>query len=107
MTEQHFLAECERILLAIEDGLDESDIDVDAQRSGHVLTLEFVDKSKIIVNGNAPLREIWMAARSGGYHYRQIDHRWIDGRSGDEFFAALSAQISAQAGAAITIAAPA
>ena len=104
MTEQQFLDACESILTAIEDGLDEADIDVDAQRSGNVLTVEFADKSKIIVNGNTPLREMWIAARSGGFHYRLVAQRWIDGRSGDEFYAVLSALISAQANATVNIA---
>jgi CyaY protein len=98
MTEQQFLDECERILVAIEDGLDAADLDVDAQRSGNLLTVEFADKSKIIVNGNTPVREIWIAARSGGFHYRKLSDRWVDGRSGDELFAALSALVSAQCG---------
>ena len=59
MTEQEFLDACDRVLEAIEDAIDASGIDADTERAGQVLTLEFDDGSKIIVNGNAPVREIW------------------------------------------------
>lgn len=98
MTEGEFQEACERILRSIEDALDASGVDVETSRSGAVLELEFDDGSKIVVNGNAHLRELWVAARAGGFHYRCRDGRWLDTRSGDELFASLSRLISAQAG---------
>lgn len=103
MTEEQFLDECDRLLRVIEDGLDAADIDYDAERSGVVLTLEFGDRSKIIVNGNTPVKEMWIAARSGGFHFRKVDGRWIDTRSGDEFFAALSRLVSQQSGEGVIL----
>jgi CyaY protein len=44
------------------------------------------------------LQEIWLAARSGGYHYRHDGHAWIDTKTSEEFFAQLSREASAQAG---------
>ncbi len=96
MTEPEFLAECDRILQVIEDGLDRVEIDVDSERSGNVLTLEFEDASKIIVNGNTPLREMWIAAKAGGYHFAKHPGGWMDSRGGDEFFESLSKLISQQ-----------
>lgn len=107
MTEQQFLDECDRVLNAIEDALDAADIDVDSARTGSVLSIEFDDGSKIIVNGNTPLRELWIAARSGGFHFSKRDGRWLDTRSGDEFFAALSRLVSQQGGAGVVIGAAA
>jgi CyaY protein len=103
MTEPEFLAECDRILQVIEDALDRADIDVDSERSGNVLTLEFEDTSKIIVNGNTPLRELWIAAKSGGFHFSHRSEGWIDSRGGDEFFAALSKLVSQQAQAGVIL----
>lgn len=103
MTEEQFLDECDRMLRVIEDGLDAADIDYDAERSGQVLTLEFGDGSKIIVNGNAPVKEMWIAARSGGFHFRKINERWTDTRHGDEFFAALSRLVSQQCGEGVIL----
>jgi CyaY protein len=65
--------------------------------------MEFDDDSKIIVNGNTPLREIWVAAKAGGFHYRLHDGRWTDTRSGDELFAALSRLVSQQSGTPVRL----
>lgn len=103
MTEPEFLDHCDQILAAIEDAVDRCGQDVQTGRSGHVLEIEFDDDSKIIVNGNAPLREIWVAAKSGGFHYRLQDGRWLDSRSGAELFSSLSALVGAQVGASVDL----
>ena len=73
-------------------------IDVDTQRTGGLLELSFPDGSKIVVNTQPPLHEVWLAARAGGYHYRWVAGQWLDTRDGSEFVAALSAHASAQGG---------
>lgn len=103
MTDKEFLALCERAFKAIEDALDRAGADVETTRSGPVLELEFDDDSKIVVNGNQHLRELWVAARSGGFHYRREGDRWLDTRSGEEFFAALSRHVSEQSGDVVSI----
>ena len=53
---------------------------------------------------DAAMKEIWVAARAGGFHYRMAaDQRWIDTRDGSELFAALSRLASAQAGALLHV----
>jgi CyaY protein len=106
MTEPEFLAECDRLLTAIEDTLDACGADVQSGRSGPVLEIEFEDDSRLIVNGNAPVREIWVAARSGGFHFRHDGSVWRDTRSGDELFASLSRLVSAQSGQAVRLSDP-
>jgi len=83
MTESEFLALADSTLKAIEAGLEqianESDLDVECSRSGNVLEIEFVDNgSKIIVNSQAPMQEMWVAAKAGGFHYWRVGKR--DGR---------------------------
>lgn len=87
--------------------LQEDVIDIDTQRTGGLLELSFPDGSKIVVNTQPPLHEIWLAARSGGHHFRHADGRWLDTRDGTDFFDALSRCASAQAGRALRFAAPA
>jgi CyaY protein len=105
MSEKTFLDEAETALNKIEAAMDrlndEDVIDVECKRSGNVLEIEFIDNgSKIIVNTQAAMQEIWVAAKSGGFHYKQRDGgKWIDTRDGSELFAALSAVASAQGGA--------
>ena len=73
-------------------------IDIDASRTGGLLELSFPNGSKIVLNTQPPLHELWLAAQSGGYHFRASAGRWIDGRDGREFFDVLSACASAQGG---------
>ena len=75
MTETEFLTIAGSVLDQIESAFERAgeaaDIDVECSRSGNVLEIEFVDHgSKIIVNTQAPMQEIWVAARAGGFHYR-------------------------------------
>ena len=90
------------VLVAIEATVDrwlqDDVIDIDPQRTGGLLELSFPDGSKIIVNTQPPLQELWLAARGGGFHYRHLDGRWLDTKDGSEFFSRLSAEASAQAG---------
>ena len=106
MTESEFLVLADQTLTAIEAALErianETDLDVEYSRSGNVLTIEFVDNgSKIIVNSQAPMQEMWVAARSGGFHYRREGGKWVNTRDGTELFAALSNMASEQSGASI------
>ena len=103
MTEPEFHELCERTLRAIEDALDACGVDVETSRSDNVLELEFDDGSKIIVNGNAPLREVWVAAKSGGFHFRRDGDRWVDTRSGEDLYACLSRVVSQQGGTPILL----
>lgn len=104
MTDSDYLSRAEAVLAAIERALDYIDADIEAERSGNVLTLEFANRSKIIVNLQPPMEEIWIAAKSGGFHFRFVDGQWQDTRNGTEFFAALSDYASQQAGEPVTFA---
>ena len=81
--------------------LDADVVDIDSQRTGGLLELSLPGGSKIILNTQPPLQELWLAAKAGGHHYRQVAGRWLDTRDGSEFFAALSQHVSAQAGQAL------
>jgi CyaY protein len=89
------------VLAAIEASADrflqEDVIDIDASRTGGLLELAFPNGSKVVVNTQPPLQELWLAARSGGFHFRSVGGRWIE-REGREFFEQLSACASEQAG---------
>jgi CyaY protein len=87
-----------RIETTCDRWLQEDLIDIDTQRTGGLLELTFPDRSKIVVNTQPPLHEVWLAARLGGYHYRWEGGLWLDSRDHSEFFASLSRHASAQAG---------
>ena len=73
-------------------------IDIDTHRTGGLLELSFPNGSKLIVNTQPPLQEVWLAARGGGFHYRWAGGRWLDTRDGSEFIEALSRHASLQGG---------
>jgi CyaY protein len=87
-----------RIEAATDRWLQDDVIDIDSQRTGGLLELSFPGGSKIIVNTQPPLHEVWLAARAGGFHYRWVSGRWLDTRDSSEFIEALSRHASAQAG---------
>jgi CyaY protein len=103
MNESDFAAAAERTLAAIEAAVEACGADIETTRSGNVLTLELADGSKVVVNSQAPMRQVWVAARSGGFHYEWRDGAWRDTRDGTELFAALSRIVSAQGGEAVLL----
>lgn len=103
MTESEFLELAERTLDAIEAAVEAAPIDVEVTRAGNVLTLELADGSRIVINSQAPMQQIWVAARSGGFHYEQREGAWRDTRDGTELFAALSRILSAQGGSPVLL----
>ena len=96
------------IELALEAADDALDLDLDIERQGgNVINIRFRDKSVIVVNTQPPLHEIWVAAKSGGYHYRWAGSMakpvWLDTKTGKELLSDLSEFASAQAGQAVKI----
>jgi CyaY protein len=108
MSETEFLDLAESTLDSIEQAMDrlndEDVIDVECKRSGNVLEIEFLaNGSKIIVNSQAPLQEMWVASRSGGYHYKRVEGEWRNTRDNTEFYASLSLFASEQGGAPVRL----
>jgi CyaY protein len=106
MTETEFLQHAGQTLDAIEAAVDAAGADIESARTGNVLTLELADGSRVVINTQAPMRQIWVAARGGAYHYAWVGAAWRDTRDGSELFAALSRLISGQAGQAVVLRAP-
>ena len=104
MNDSEFNTLADAALSRIESGLDACDADLDfAMVSAGVLEIEFADRSKIIVNRHNAAKELWVAARSGGFHFRWDGQSWRDTRDGGELMAALSALVSAQGGSAVSL----
>lgn len=92
------------VMSRLETALDAADGDFDHQLvAGGVLEIECANGSKIIVNKQAAAREIWVAARSGGFHYRWDGESWRDTRGGEELFAALERLLREQDGVAVDL----
>jgi CyaY protein len=107
MTDSEFIAladaTLERIGNALDDALAASDVDGDWSLNDGILEAEWEDGSKLIVNRHVPNREIWVAARSGGFHFRPRDGGWHDTRSGEELGAAIARLVKEHAGLAMPV----
>jgi CyaY protein len=104
MNESEFEALAGAALEKIERALEASGVEADFElKAGGVLEIEFEDGSKIIVNRHGAAREIWVAARSGGFHFRWDGATWRDTREGSELFAALSRLVSQQGGQSVIL----
>lgn len=107
MTETEFQQQVVLALERIESALDEIGADIDCERKADtVLDLSFADGSHVIVNGQAAAREIWVAAKSGGQHFRFEDGAWVNTRDGAELFRVLSAVVSQQCGQGVILRGP-
>lgn len=109
MQDSEFWDKAEALLRSVETQCDalsehEDDLDLDVQRVGNMLTLVFANRSQIVINLQPPLHEVWMASKAAGQHFRWADGVWQDSKTGESFFAALSAQASQQSGLALRFA---
>lgn len=110
LDDRQYHALAHAVLATVEARADEllqrDGLDIDTSRTGGLLELTFPDRSKIVINTQPPLHEIWLAARSGGYHYKYVEGRWLDTRTGEDFFEVLSRCASEHAGRAVSFAPP-
>lgn len=105
MEQSEFEQRADDALARIEAAIEDSGAEIDFELApGGVLQLEYADGSQMVINRHSIAREIWVAARSGGFHFRWSDGAWRDTRSGEELFAALSRLVSEQAGQQVLLA---
>jgi len=101
MTESEFTQIATAIFDRIEKAFDNSDIE--CSPNGPVLEIEFDDGSQIIINRHSPNQEIWIAAKSGGFHYALQDEQWLSKRDDSELFSKLKELIALGSGQSIEI----
>ncbi len=104
MDEAKFAERADAVLARIEAALEESGVDADVERKeGGIVEIEYDDGSRMVINRHSAARDIWVAARSGGFHFRWDGSVWRDSRDGSELFAALSRLVSAQSGQPVVL----
>lgn len=104
MDDKEFNTLADAALARIESAVESCGADLDFEpQPGGILEIEFDDGSKIIVNRHGVAKEIWVAARAGGFHFRWEGNAWRDTRDGEELMAKLSRLASQQAGETILL----
>jgi len=101
MMENEFNELADAVFKHIEKTIDDSETDIECNLNGPVLELEFEDGSKIIINRHGPNQEIWLAAKSGGFHYAMQDGQWLSRRDGSELFDKLGELVRLGSGEAL------
>lgn len=105
MNDSQYNLAADDILLAVEQAIEDCGVDIDFESVGGLLTLTFKNNSKIIINKQAPLHEIWVATKFNGHHFHCQNEQWIDKRGGDELWQFLSDAVSKQADETICLSA--
>lgn len=95
MNDSEFIQLAETAFARIQQGLEGADLDFEEPADG-ILEVEFNDGSKLVINRHNVAREIWVAARSGGFHFRHDGTVWRDTRDGTELFTKLATLVAAQ-----------
>ena len=105
MDEREFAKRADEALERIEAALEASGVEADVElKEGGVLEIEFADGSRMVINRHGAARELWVAARAGGFHFRWDGAAWRDTREGTELFSALSKLVSEQSGRSVRLA---
>jgi CyaY protein len=97
MDDKEFASLAQDALTRIQSGLENADMDFETPADG-ILEIEFEGGSKIVINRHSAAKEIWVAARSGGFHFRPTDGTWKDSRDGEDLYIKLARLISQQGG---------
>ncbi|SHF45559.1 iron donor protein CyaY [Vibrio gazogenes] len=98
-TEFHQLVD--QMLEQIEQMIDDSGADIDYETTGNVMTLDFEDRSQIVINRQEPMHEIWLASKSGGFHFQYTDQQWICSKTGLELLTLVRQECEKHAGESI------
>ena len=101
MNETEFHQQADSQMQLIEQAIDETGADIDYETSGNVMTLEFDDRSQIIINRQEPMKEIWLASKSGGFHFQWKNEQWICSKTGVELLEMVKQECGKHAGEAI------
>lgn len=101
MNDNEFTQLTDAAFACIQQGLEDAGLDFELPADG-ILEIEFDDGSKMVINRHGAAREIWVAARSGGFHFRHDGTAWKDTRDGSELFAKLAALIAGQGGGKVS-----
>jgi len=90
MTESEFNQQAEAVFTRIENAFDHCEADIDCSINSGVLEIEFSNGAKLIINRHTPNREIWLAAKSGAFHFSWQNERWFSQRDERELFSTLN-----------------
>lgn len=103
MQESEFNQKIDETLYAIEEAIDDAGVDIDYDTISGILTLEFNNQSKVIINRQSALNQLWLAAKSGGFHLDFVDEGWFCKTEDSSLNDLLNRVCSEQSGEAVNL----
>ncbi|WP_252177449.1 iron donor protein CyaY [Endozoicomonas sp. 4G] len=105
MNESEYHDLLDDLMVAIEDAIEEAELDIDYETAAGILTLTCEDHSKVILSRQTPVLQLWLAARSGGFHFDyDVDKKqWLTDSDGEEFMQVLNRCLSQQCGETVVL----
>ncbi|EKE80602.1 iron donor protein CyaY [Idiomarina xiamenensis] len=100
--EYHDLAD--QVMIDIEEAVESCGVDIDYESGGDIIELTFINGTKMVINKQPPLQQIWVATKFNGHHFEYRDGQWIDNRTGAELWQLLSESATRQAEQAVSLA---
>ena len=94
MTETEYLQQTQMLFNTVMAHIEDNYPDLDAQNQGAIVEIENQDGQKIIINQQTPMQEVWLASRSGGYHFKWNGATWVNTRDGADFWEFLNMTLS-------------
>ena len=94
MTETEYLQQTQMLFNTVMAHIEDNYPDLDAQSQGAIVEIENQDGQKIIINQQTPMQEVWLASRSGGYHFKWNGASWVNTRDGADFWDFLNVAVA-------------
>ena len=103
MNESEFNQQIDDFLIEIEDAIEESGVEIDYETVAGILTLEFENGSQVIINRQVAMRQLWVAAKSGGFHLEWVDGQWISSTTKEAIPALIDRVCTEQSGESVSL----
>ncbi|MEI9951415.1 MAG: iron donor protein CyaY [Pseudomonadota bacterium] len=97
--------ELQRLITSLDAVTEDSDESIEAELASDILTIEFSDGTRYVLNSHRAARQIWLSAERSAWHFDYVpsSKSWIAAKSGDEMWSTLTRLLSAKLGAAVTL----
>ena len=103
MNESEFNQQIDDLLIEIEDAIEESGVDIDYETVAGILTLDFENGSQVIINRQVAMRQLWIAARSGGFHLAWVEGQWVTSTTKESMSALIDRVCTEQSGELVNL----
>tara|TARA_R110002072_G_scaffold1369_6_gene11296 strand:- start:51979 stop:52404 length:426 start_codon:yes stop_codon:yes gene_type:complete len=103
LQDSEFHSLVDELVMALEDELEEYPEDLDLENSAGLLTIGFPNGSTVVVSRQIANHEIWVAAKSGGFHLAHKDGEWVCGTTKENIADLVSRVVTEQLGRGVTL----